>query len=346
MEHTHAEPDQVVGSRMADEDRHGFVSAFVEGIRPAARRSRWSGRHVVLWGVVAAVALAAGALAVGAMAGGPSTASAAPLGAKTTASASATHVGAPASSPGGSPAGSTGGSGGGSGTGTSGSNNGDTAGSAANNSAGASSAAKPNANNNSGNSDNTGRRSAAATYSAVAGLDCSGDSTATYSDSEGYFTSGKSGWLRTGTGGYAGSGCTGGYESIPMSGTAGVANYNKTDFALYWWNFSSTFTSASCSFSIYVPNNPDQEYVGGDPTYYYFWNQNYQFGMDMTPTGDFGVSEIGNLGQWVSESSFTVTTGHVTLKIVDAGVDFDSAGRPDYHHHAAAPVRLSCTATS
>ncbi|WP_212530844.1 hypothetical protein [Actinospica durhamensis] len=189
----------------------------------------------------------------------------------------------------------------------------------------------------------TATTSAAAkpTYTAVAGLDCTGSSTATYSDSEGYYTDGDSGWLRP-TDGYAGSGCTGKYDAVPMSGTAGLTHYDTTGFALYKWNFSGSFTDASCKLSIYVPDDTSRLHVGGDPTYYYYWAQNYSYGQSLTPSGDFSVTEVDDLGEWVTQPSFTVTTGYVTLKLVNSGLDWTSAG-VDYAHHAAAAVKLSCT---
>lgn len=313
--------DQAAGSRMAEEDRHGFVAAFVNGVRPDAGRGGRPGRRTLLWGTAAAVAVAAGALAVGALAPGRS---------GTSAAAAARPSRSPSPSPDAttSPAQIT------------------LPPSAGPRGAGTPVVRAAESPTPSAQSSAAAPAAAAQSYSAVAGLNCSGSSTATYSDTEGYFTEGDKGWLRTSTGGYSGSGCTGEYEAIPMSGTAGVANYNKTDFALYWWNFSAQFTTASCHFSLYVPDNTDETYVGGDPTYYYFWARNYQFGVSMEPTGDFGVDEVGELGNWVDESPFPVTTGQVTLKIVDAGVDYGSAGDPDYHHHAAAPVRSTCTASS
>lgn len=183
---------------------------------------------------------------------------------------------------------------------------------------------------------------AKATYTAVAGLGCSGSPTATYSDTEGYYTDGNAGWLRP-SDGYTGTGCTGVYDAVPMSGTAGLANYDKTAFALYNWNFSGSFTHATCKLSVYVPDDTNHMHVGGNPTYYYFWAQNYSYGQSMTPSGDFSVSEISDLGAWVTQSPFTVTTGYVTLKLVNSGVDYDSSGNADYAHHAAAAVKLSCT---
>ncbi len=179
------------------------------------------------------------------------------------------------------------------------------------------------------------------TYSAVAGLDCTGSSTATYSDSEGYYTDGDSGWLRP-TDGYAGSGCTGKYDAVPMSGTAGLTNYDSTGFALYKWNFSGSFTDATCQISVFVPDDTSHLHVGGNPTYYYYYAQNYSYNESMTPTGNFSVAEVDDLGEWVAQSPFSVSTGYVTLKLLNSGQDWTSAG-VDYAHHAAAAVKLSCT---
>lgn len=183
----------------------------------------------------------------------------------------------------------------------------------------------------------------AKTYSAVAGLACLGNATATYNHDEGYYRNGLSGWLEVNNGGYTGDGCSGTYDAIPMSGTAGMAGSDPTAFSLYNWNFSGSFTRGSCELSVYIPNTTDLIHVGGNPTYYQYWNQDYTWGSSVAPAGSFAITQVGELGKWVSEAPFAVTTGEVTVKLLNGGVDYNAAGSPDYHHHAAAPIRLTCT---
>jgi hypothetical protein len=52
------------------------------------------------------------------------------------------------------------------------------------------------------------------------------------------------------------------------------------------------------------------------------------------------VNQVTHLGGWVTDSSFKVTTGTVTVELVDAGVDSTTANRNA--HDAAAQVRLTC----
>jgi hypothetical protein len=54
-----------------------------------------------------------------------------------------------------------------------------------------------------------------------------------------------------------------------------VTDNDKTGFALYKWDFSHSFTAATRRLSIYVPDDTDIKHVGGNPTYYYFWAQDY-----------------------------------------------------------------------
>jgi hypothetical protein len=170
----------------------------------------------------------------------------------------------------------------------------------------------------------------------VAGPGCPDSTTRWYTKDLDY----TQGWLHSTTGGYSGDGCDGSYVSEPMSGDAN--KYDASQGVIWHWDFSAKFTRASCALSVYVPNNGDHTYVGGNPTHYFFWNQDYAYGMNLTPTGSFDVSQVNNLGAWVRQGSFDVSGGIVTLKMVNTGVDWTSSTKQA--HHAAADVRLNCTA--
>ncbi|WP_346143254.1 hypothetical protein [Kitasatospora cinereorecta] len=321
---------QATAAPMAEADRHGFISAFIGGVRPEAEQSR-SGRRLVTIGVGAAVVTGIGALVVGAVAfgsGKPAAQESHPA-----APAAAASPTAPAAEPrpaagqpttpaeppatvviaGGQPQ--------------------QPAATTAPAAAGqpTTPAAAPPAQP---------AAPAKPTYSAVAGVGCSDKSTDVYlKDAD--FSKGSAGWLRSSTGGYRGDGCDGSYVAMPMSGDAN--KYDGGQGVLWHFDFRSKFTNASCTMQIYVPANSDKEYVGGNPSHYFLWNKRYDYGMSMTPLNSFDISQTGNRGSWVNAGTFAVDSGLVTLKLVNTGVDFGSTS-VNHAHHAAAPVKLSCTA--
>jgi len=123
-------------------------------------------------------------------------------------------------------------------------------------------------------------------WTAVAGPTCLPDATSGFT-AYGYYTGTNSdqttGWSTSPNGGYSGGSCTGGYLSIPVSGQSSL--YDSTRFALWKFDFSSTFTSASCKLSTYIPDSPKREVVGGDPAYYYYYQTDYEYGSTDTALG-------------------------------------------------------------
>lgn len=181
-------------------------------------------------------------------------------------------------------------------------------------------------------------------WSAVAGPSCPGSTSsfAVYGYYTGAAADQTTGWTSARTGGYTGSGCTGGYLSIPVSGKPSA--FDSDRFALWKFDFSSKFTDATCRVSAYVPKNSSRASVGGDPAYYYYYGGDYTYGSAAAPPEQLGgylVDQVAEQGHWVSADSFTVTTGKVTVKLVDAGVR-DSGAAADAHA-AAAQIRLNCT---
>ncbi|MYS59313.1 MULTISPECIES: hypothetical protein [Streptomycetaceae] len=336
---------------MPDEDRHGFVAAFVGGVRREGDRGG-SGKRLlaVAAGVVAAVAL--GAVVVGAL----GTRGAAADGTKhTEATAAKANPSAPAGRPGapgttapghpghpGRPGGTQdlGNFGGGATTpnapaqgGTSDAKHAPGAGSGA----GTSTAPDDPAGSGATNTVRHDSLVKQVTYSAVAGYGCTDSSTHFYAK-DADFGQGTSGWLRSSTGGYGGCG-DGTYLAEPMSGSNG--SYDHSQGVLWRFRYSSQPSAAMCRVSVYVPDNSDIKYVGGNPTHYFLYGDDYTFGRDVQPIGDFTISQVANRGGWVTPDAFEVTSGTVVLTMVNTGVDYTSATR--HAHHAAAPVRLSCT---
>jgi hypothetical protein len=181
------------------------------------------------------------------------------------------------------------------------------------------------------------------TWTAVAGPSCASDATSGFT-AYGYYTGTNSdrttGWSATSSGGYSGGSCTGGYLSLPVSGKA--ASYDDSRFALWTFDFSRSFTSASCTLDTYVPRDSRRELVGGDPAYYYYFQTDDVYGTKDTPLGGYLVSQVSQRGHWVRSPAFKVRTGLVTVKLVDAGARDTAAAQNA--HVAAAQVRISCRA--
>jgi hypothetical protein len=182
------------------------------------------------------------------------------------------------------------------------------------------------------------------TWTAVAGPTCSNGATRFIKD--GYYvrtSNGQStGWITSSDGGYSGDGCTGGFVSVPLSGHAYA--YDSSQFALWTFHLSASFTHATCTLSTFVPYNPQIAYVGGDPAYYYYYGTDYSSGSTAQPLGGYLVHQPATRGDWVASRSFTIKTAWVAVKMVDAGVNATRA--TSNAHAAAAQMRLACHAAS
>ena len=179
-------------------------------------------------------------------------------------------------------------------------------------------------------------------WTAVAGPTC--DTSSTSFTAMGYSTAAVSadttGWSTSARGGYTGAGCGGGFVSMPMSGQATA--YDSLRTALWGFTLSAKDTTAACQVSVYVPDNAAVEFVGGAPAYYNVYGTRYAAGSKVTPLATFQVDQVSHLGTWVSGSTFRVTTGVVTVQLIDAGLDQATATMDA--HDAAAQVRLTCQA--
>ncbi|NED80573.1 hypothetical protein G3I76_10815 [Streptomyces sp. SID11233] len=183
------------------------------------------------------------------------------------------------------------------------------------------------------------------TWTAVAGPTCSAHKPTVSFTAYGYYTAantgGTTGWTSSDRGGYTGDGCAGGFLSIPVSGHE--AAYDSGRFALWHFDFGAKFTDASCRLSTYIPKGSGRSHIGGDPAYYYYYGTEYPYGSKASPLGGYLVRQVSKQGTWVTSKSFDVSTGKVTLKLVDAGSKDGSAAADA--HAAAAQVRLTCHAT-
>jgi hypothetical protein len=183
-----------------------------------------------------------------------------------------------------------------------------------------------------------GSAQAAGTWTAVAGPSCTSDGTSFMK--VGYYTGAarkSADWTTSATGGYSSGGCTGGFVSVPMSGN--IAAYHSNRYALWTFDLNATLSrGASCRLSTYVPDVTTRSAVGGAPAHYYYYETAYVPGLPVKPAGTYAVNQVANLGHWVVNRSFSVTGGHVSVRMVDAGASRVA-------RDAAAQVRLSCSAT-
>jgi hypothetical protein len=170
-------------------------------------------------------------------------------------------------------------------------------------------------------------------WTAVAGPTCDAGRTSfsTVGYAAGPSSDPAAGWSTWRSGGYRGGGCGGGFLSVPMSGQARV--YDTSRFALWTFDFRARFTTADCQLATYVPDSPSLSSVGGNPTYYNYYETS---GAGDAPLGSYQVDQISHRGSWVTDGSFEVTTGLVTVKLLDAGQTSVGA------RHAAAQVRITC----
>ncbi|MGW0858480.1 hypothetical protein [Streptomyces sp. NPDC002690] len=117
---------------------------------------------------------------------------------------------------------------------------------------------------------------------------------------------------------------------------SGSSSTRDTDTYWLWkFNYGASFSSGTCSVSVYVPNNPSKTYVGGTPSRYALYNSIHSGG---TSAGSFTIDQTAHRGSWVSAGSWKVSGGPLTIRLVNTGTGADFA------HHAAAPMRLSCVA--
>jgi hypothetical protein len=188
-----------------------------------------------------------------------------------------------------------------------------------------------------GGSGSTAVPSTASTWTAVAGPSCA--SSGTSFTKVGYYmgTSQKAAdWAVSRTGGYAGGGCAGGFVSVPLSGHAQA--YDSNRYALWTFRLGlSLEKSASCLLSTYVPSDEALSAVGGAPAQYYYYATAYVAGSAAKAAGGYAVNQVKDRGEWVSNSSFPVTGGQVSVRMVDTGI-------PRGARAAAAQVRLTCSA--
>ena len=189
----------------------------------------------------------------------------------------------------------------------------------------------------------TATAAAPTSFMAVAGPACDGTG-ATFTESGFSLDAAKptTQWEVRSTGGYKGASCSGGYVAMPVSGEASAVDTNR--FAL--WSFTlgpGLSTKASCKLEVYVPNSVDHGLVGGAPADYYYYDAVYTSQTSPKPLGGFAVYQTTDRGRWLVAKTFSVTTGVVSLRLIDAGAE--PAGAAGVVRDAAAQVRLTCSAS-
>jgi hypothetical protein len=182
------------------------------------------------------------------------------------------------------------------------------------------------------------------TWTAVAGPTCS-NGAARFAVDGYYRTTGNgqsAGWITSSSGGYRGDGCSGGFMSVPLSGQPTAYDANR--YTLWTFRLSAGFSRGTCELYTFIPYNPQIAYVGGNPAYYFYYGTDYSPSSKARPLGGYMIDQVSTRGDWVSSGSFKVTTGWVTVKMVDVGANQTRATLNA--HAAAAQMRLTCHAAS
>ncbi|HXA63235.1 MAG TPA: hypothetical protein VNW94_29160 [Streptosporangiaceae bacterium] len=174
-----------------------------------------------------------------------------------------------------------------------------------------------------GGTSTNGSPKRSATYTAVAGPGCGSANGQSYSEA-GRYSDGLKGWL-SGSGG----GCGGTFSALPMSGAS-----SGDDPGTYAeWSFSPG-AYHSCAVSVFIPNNSNIVYVGGNPAHYSIKHSNG------TSFAGFHIDQVSNLGNWVPAGS--VTNGQpFRVHLDNTGIDWTS--RTSHAHVAAAQVKAVCS---
>ncbi|MGW1680421.1 hypothetical protein [Saccharopolyspora sp. NPDC002376] len=188
----------------------------------------------------------------------------------------------------------------------------------------------PSAGDNTVRAQETPVPPAGPTFAAVSGPGCAGGNFSR----PGYYTDGDAGWKTAGSGAHAADGCNGSFDSMPMSGDP-----NKDgDNAAVWRFTTGDVRQGSCQAWVLVPQGGITR-VGGAPSYYSV----YQTDQTSNPVGDFTVDQVRQQGQWVDVGRFPVSDGRLTIKLHSRGADWNKDG-PTYARHAAAQIKLGCSA--
>jgi len=130
-------------------------------------------------------------------------------------------------------------------------------------------------------------------------------------------------------GGFSGYGCTGGFWSVPMSGSADTDDPNTY---VMWWFMTGSVKHGSCKVWTYVPKPADPADVAGDPTNFAVLRGR----TDATMVGSFTVNQPAEQFSWHFAGSFPDDNGTIAVKLLNRGTGAGGA------HHGAAQVLVNC----
>ncbi|SDT09735.1 hypothetical protein SAMN04489716_2497 [Actinoplanes derwentensis] len=185
------------------------------------------------------------------------------------------------------------------------------------------------------------------TYSAIAGLGCTGAGTS-YTR-HGWFKDGKGGWWTLASGSTTTGGCNGQFDDMPTSADANAATPGRAMV----FGFQTGAGAQSCALDLYVPVSPTvpttadpgqgRRDVIVNPVHIAVLTGT---GLNSTayssPSGARTVSQASNHGSWVSLGSYPVSNGTIGVKITDRGIPW---GYPVTDPHiAGGAVRAKCMA--
>jgi translation initiation factor IF-2 len=132
-------------------------------------------------------------------------------------------------------------------------------------------------------------------------------------------------------GGFSGYGCTGGFWSVPMSGSPDT---DDPGTFVEWWFAMGAARSGSCKIWTYVPQPADPGEVAGNPTNFLVLRGRTDPGV----AGSFSVNQTAERFSWHFAGSFPYSNGTIAVKLLNRGVGGGGA------RHGAAQVLVNCRA--
>jgi hypothetical protein len=167
------------------------------------------------------------------------------------------------------------------------------------------------------------------TFTAVGGYGCSSANTG-YSSNDRDTTQG---WYSSGSGGWNKDGCSGAFDSMPMSGSATTAD--PTQYAD--WAFTVGSASKTCDLSAYVPKySGDAKRSAGNPAHYAIGDSQGSAGK-----GTFTIDQIASGGKWLSIKTVAVSGGKLWVRVDNRGIDW---GASDGYHIGLGQFKVVCHA--
>ncbi|GAA2680052.1 adhesin [Streptomyces lunalinharesii] len=138
-------------------------------------------------------------------------------------------------------------------------------------------------------------------------------------------------WYTVKQGGLTDNGCDGSFTAVPMSGDP---NQDGNGRAVWWWSVGD---AQNCDLAVYVPDDANNNDVGGHPTTYAVLSDPNS---EDSKYDTFQVEQADNTGKPVPAGPFQVHGGQLAVMLLDRGDNNWAEGVTP--HHAAAQIQITC----